>query len=336
MLNPINLPTNATNDAYYISGTRDAGNETNSGYRVVFDESGFLYILRRSGERFDITDPNDVLSTYYYRATINFDGVFTISHHPKNPSANQNWTAVQTIPDNICTKIVEEKGSGVCGFNSICTLKTDQRPMCRCPEGYSLLDSTDEYGSCIPNLELLGCDASGQGSQEDLYFMKELPNTDFPPSNYEWYNPYDLEGCKTSCLQDCFCAFSFFHIDSCWKKKPPLSQGREDRSTGGTAFLKLRKNNDSSGSPRNPPFTEVKKCKKDQDTLITVISVLLGGSVFVNLMLVGAICIGFLFCYNRNKSTKKIVAESNLRSFTYGELVQVQRRTGKGILRRRL
>ncbi|KAJ1385839.1 Bulb-type lectin domain [Sesbania bispinosa] len=195
VLNPINLPTNYTYDAYYISGTRDASNDTNSGYRVVFDKSGFLYILRKSGERFDITSPNDVLSTdsYYYRATIHYDGVFTISHHPKSPSVNQSWTVVKTLPDNICMDLRGEKGSGVCGFNSICTLKTDQRPICRCPEGG----------------------------------------------------------------------------DSCWKKKLPLSNGREDRAVGGFAFIKLRKNNDSLGIPQTPFTEQQKKYSKDQDTLIT-------------------------------------------------------------------
>ncbi|XP_061360185.1 G-type lectin S-receptor-like serine/threonine-protein kinase LECRK3 [Gastrolobium bilobum] len=324
VLNPINLPTNYTYEAYYISGTRDAGNGTNSGYRVIFDESGFLYIEKRGGERVYITSPNDVLSTdsYYYRATLNYDGVFTISHHPKSPSTNQSWTVVKTLPDNICTAMGGEKGigSGVCGFNSICTLKTDQRPICRCPEGYSLLDSTDEYGSCIPNLEPV-CQGSGQNSQEDLYFMKELPNTDWPTSDYEMYKPYNSEDCKASCLQDCLCVVSIFRTDTCWKKKLPLSNGREDRAVGGFAFIKLMKNNVSSASPQNPSI-QVNENKKDQDTLITVISVLLGSSVFVNFILFTAVCIGFFFYYNKKNSTSKVVAESNLRSFTYGELVQ--------------
>ncbi|XP_020210188.1 G-type lectin S-receptor-like serine/threonine-protein kinase RLK1 [Cajanus cajan] len=321
VLNPINLPTNYTYDAYYISHTFDGTNTTNSGYRVIFDNSG-LYILKRSDERVYITNSKDELSSdsYYYRATINFDGVFTISRYPKNPGSNPGWTVIKTLPDNICTDLVGKKGSGVCGFNSICTLDTDQRPKCKCPKGYSLLDSTDEYGSCKPNLEVR-CEGSGQSSQGDLYYMEEMPNTDWPELDYELYQPYNSEDCKTSCLQDCLCAVSIFRDDSCWKKKLPLSNGRQDRAVGGSAFIKLMKNDVSSANPSNP-FLEEKKNGKDQDTLITVISVLLGGSVFVNLMLVSAVCIGFYFYYNRRSSTNKAVAESNLRSFTFGELVQ--------------
>ncbi|RDY01404.1 G-type lectin S-receptor-like serine/threonine-protein kinase LECRK3, partial [Mucuna pruriens] len=320
VLNPINLPTNYTYEAYYISNTYGGDNQTNSGYQVIFDNSG-LYVLRRSKERVYITNPNDALSTnsYYYRATINFDGTFTISHYPKNPASNQSWTVMKTVPDNICTKLLGRMGSGVCGFNSICTLEADQRPKCSCPVGYSPLDSTDEYGSCKPNLEL-GCDGSVQSSQSDLYFMKEMPNTDWPLSDYEMYKPYNSEGCKISCLQDCLCAVSIFRGDSCWKKRLPLSNGQQDGAVGGSAFIKLMKNGVSSSSPN--PFIEEKKYKKDQGPLITLISVLLGSSVFVNVMLVSVVCIGFYLNCNNNCSTNEIVAESNLRSFTFGELVQ--------------
>ncbi|XP_020210378.2 G-type lectin S-receptor-like serine/threonine-protein kinase LECRK3 [Cajanus cajan] len=321
VLNPVNLLTKYPYDAYYISYTYDKTNTTNSGYRVIFDNSG-LYILKRNDKRVNITNSKDVLSTdsYYYRATINFDGVFTISRYPKNPGPNPGWTVIKTLPNNICTDLAGPKGSGVCGFNSICTLDTDQRPKCKCPEGYSLLDSTDEYGSCKTNLELR-CEGSGQSSQGDFYYMEEMPNTDWPLSVYEMYRPYNSEDCKTSCLQDCLCAVSVYRNGSCWKKKLPLSNGRRDKSVGGSAFIKLMKNDTLSASP-SKPFLEENKKGKDQDTLITVISVLLGGSVFVNLMLVSAVCIGFYFNNNRRSSINKTVAESNLRSFTFGELVQ--------------
>ncbi|CAJ1977797.1 unnamed protein product [Sphenostylis stenocarpa] len=321
-LNPINLPTNHIYDSYYISRTDDSTNTTNSGFRVMFDNSGF-YVLKRSYERFYITNPNDMLSTdsYYYKATINFDGTFTISRYPKNPDSNPSWTVIKTLPDNICMDLRESRGgSGVCGFNSICTLEPDQRPKCTCPEGYSLLDSTDEYGSCRPNLEL-GCGESGQNLQEHMYFMKEMASTDWPESDYEVYEPYNSEDCKTSCLQDCLCAVSIFRSDSCWKKKLPLSNGRRDGEVGGSAFIKLRKNDASLASPSNP-FIEEKEIGKDQETLITVISVLLGSSVFVNLMVVSAVCIGFHFCYNKRSSTNDTVAGSNLRRFTFREIVQ--------------
>jgi len=322
VLNPINLPTNRTYEAHYHSNTYDGNNSTNCGFRVMFDNSGF-YVLKRSYERVYITNPNDMLSTdsYYYRATINFDGTFTISRYPKSGASNPSWTVIKTLPDNICMDLeAKTAGSGVCGFNSICTLQADQRPKCTCPEGYSLLDSTDEYGSCRPNLEL-GCGGNGQSLQEDMYFMKDMASTDWPQSDYELYKPYNSEDCKDSCLQDCLCAVSVFRDDSCWKKKLPLSNGRRDGRVGGSAFIKLRKNYALPDSPSNP-FIKEKENEKEQHTLITVLSVLLGGSLFLNLMVVSAVCIGFHFYYKKRSSTNNIVAESNLRSFTFRELVQ--------------
>ncbi|KOM36592.1 hypothetical protein LR48_Vigan02g274200 [Vigna angularis] len=322
VLNPINLPTNRTYEAHYISNTYDSNNTTNSGFRVMFDDSGF-YVLKRSYERVYITNPNDMLSTdsYYYRATINFDGTFTISRYPKSGASNPSWTVIKTLPEDICMNLESiTAGSGVCGFNSICTLEADQRPKCTCPEGYSLLDSTDEYGSCRPNLEL-GCGGSGQSLQEDMYFMKEMANTDWPQSDFELYKPYNSEDCKNSCLRDCLCAVSIFRDDSCWKKKLPLSNGRRGGKVEASAFIKLRKNDALSDSPSNS-FIKEKENEKDQDSLVTVISVLLGGSVFLNLMVISAVCIGFPLYYKKRSSTNNTVAESNLRSFSFRELVQ--------------
>ncbi|XP_027934275.1 G-type lectin S-receptor-like serine/threonine-protein kinase RLK1 [Vigna unguiculata] len=321
VLNPINLPTNRTYEAHYISNTYDPNNTTNCGFRVMFDNSGF-YVLKRSYEKVYITNQNDMLSidSYYYRATMNFDGTFTISRYPKSGASNPSWSVIKTLPDDICMDLKAiTAGSGVCGFNSICTLEADQRPKCTCPEGYSLLDSTDEYGSCRPNLEL-GCGGSGQSLQEDMYFMKEMVNTDWPESDFELYLHYNSEDCKNSCLQDCLCAVSIFRDDSCWKKKLPLSNGRRGGRVQASAFIKLRENDAVSDTPSNS-FIEEKENEKDQDTLVTVIAVLLGGSVFLNLMVISAVCIGFHFYYKRS-STNNTVAETNLRSFSFRELVQ--------------
>jgi hypothetical protein len=86
-------------------------------------------------------------------------------------------------PDNICKDFVIFSGTGVCGFNSICILKTNSRPTCKCPTGYSLLDPNDEYGSCKPNF-IQGCEEDELSSTNDLYSVEELTNTDWISSNY--------------------------------------------------------------------------------------------------------------------------------------------------------
>ncbi|GJW54972.1 G-type lectin S-receptor-like serine/threonine-protein kinase LECRK3 [Tanacetum coccineum] len=51
---------NDADAAYYTSGTNDDLNSTNSGEQLIVDATGYMYILRRSGERLDPT-PRDAL-----------------------------------------------------------------------------------------------------------------------------------------------------------------------------------------------------------------------------------------------------------------------------------
>ncbi|KAI7983716.1 G-type lectin S-receptor-like serine/threonine-protein kinase RLK1 [Camellia lanceoleosa] len=108
-------------------------------------------------------------------------------------------------------------------------------------------------------------------------------------------------------------------VGSCWKKKLPLSNGRDDNVVNRHAFLKFRKRD-----PRTPPSPLLPETKKNQGTLILVGSVLLGSSVFINFVLIGAVCLGFFLIHHR-KSIKShhgnhSAVETNLRCFTYEEL----------------
>ncbi|KAG5227595.1 G-type lectin S-receptor serine/threonine-protein kinase [Salix suchowensis] len=257
------------------------------------------------------------VTDYYHKATLNFDGVFTISHHPKNSLSNETWTVIETKPKNICLELNGPRGSGICGFNNVCKLKDDQRPTCECPPGYSLIDPEDKYGSCKPDF-IRGCEVDGQIPQEDLYKLVELPNTDWPPSDYELTSPCSQEECRKSCQQDCFCAAAVSKDGRCWKKKLPLSNGRKDIVVSSMAFLKVRKDNSTlQNTLCRPPIAE-----KNQDSLIIVVSVLLGGSVIVIFILAGLLCSGS-FLHHR-KHTESHQQESsmgmNLRCLTYKEL----------------
>ncbi|VVA40521.1 PREDICTED: G-type lectin S-receptor, partial [Prunus dulcis] len=85
-------------------------------------------------------------------------------------------------------------------------------------------------------------------------------------------------------------------------------------------FLKLR----SSGTLQSPTPPLPPKAK-NQNTLIIVGSALLGSSVFGNFILVGAICLGFFFYYQKKLTgthQDKASGGSNLRYFTYKELIE--------------
>lgn len=321
VLNTRDIPSNFAYDAYYISGTHDSSNDSNSGVQVRFNQTGNLYILRRNGGIFDLNTKVAPGSGSYYRATLDFDGVFVLYSHPKvftgNP--NPNWTAVWSQPENICIDLGGDQGSGACGFNSICRLGDSGRPTCGCPKSYSLIDPTNKYGSCKPNF-FLSCEDEGPSSKEELYDFWELTDTDWPTSDYEQLKPVTQIDCKNYCLNDCLCAVAIYRGDTCWKKKLPLSNGRNNVSEPnviGTAFIKYRKGDLPQGCPSNR--------KKDQGMLTTASSVLLGSSVSINLILVAAAFFGYFCVYSKKTEGFQSGDSSvigNMRSFTYKELEQ--------------
>lgn len=99
----------------------------------------------------------------------------------------------------------------------------------------------------------------------------------------------------------------------------PLSNGRLERDTYGKALVKVPKSDDSLEFPRSPSLEEG---KQDQTTLILVVSILLGGSVLINLIFVAAISVGMFCSYQKNQKPTRgsSILETNIRSFTYKDL----------------
>ncbi|CAI9761357.1 unnamed protein product [Fraxinus pennsylvanica] len=152
VLNTRSVPTNSDfDDEYYNSQTSDPANASNSGYQLVFSERGSLYVLRRNGEQNALTTKRSIPTTsdHYFRATLDFDGVFRQYYYPKSFSGDRGWTVAEYWPQNICTEIDGDKGSGACGYNSVCRLENG-RPICECPQGYFLSDPSNLFSDCNP------------------------------------------------------------------------------------------------------------------------------------------------------------------------------------------
>ncbi|XP_031100281.1 G-type lectin S-receptor-like serine/threonine-protein kinase RLK1 [Ipomoea triloba] len=327
------VPTNSDYDAdYYNSQTSDPSNSTNSGYKVIFSEKGSVSILKRNNATQELT-PQSVSSVTenYLRLTLNFDGVLTLYRYPKGSAGNLSWIPLWSQPDNICTKITGDKGSGACGYNSVCSIDSNQRPSCNCPRGYSLFDPSDQYGNCKPNY-VQTCEEPRKGSSEELFSLIEITDTDWPLSDFEQINPSNKDDCRTACLNDCLCAVAIFRSNSCWKKKFPLSNGRIDTSLDATAFLKVGK---GDAPPLTPdPWREFPERKKDQGNLIIAGSTLLGSSVFVNVLLLTALLYGFFFIYKKKIKAFSPNNLSNLQYFSYQCLAeatnQFEQEIGRG------
>ncbi|AES94309.1 hypothetical protein MTR_5g013050 [Medicago truncatula] len=102
----------------------------------IFDESGDIYVetnnnrtttIKPQGTQWKNLDLDPKL--YYYRGTLDYYGVLTQYYHPRDTKAKQGWTIMRYVPDNICTAIFNEMGSGTCGYNSYCSME-NQRPTC--------------------------------------------------------------------------------------------------------------------------------------------------------------------------------------------------------------
>ncbi|XP_015875973.2 G-type lectin S-receptor-like serine/threonine-protein kinase RLK1, partial [Ziziphus jujuba] len=316
----VNLPTDNPNSYYYQSDTAasDSNSSVSPGSRLVFNQSGAIYVLRENGDRKVLKEQGGGEDNYL-RATLDYDGIFTLYSHPKAGNSGGTWTTLWSVPGDICQDLLVDSGLGICGYNSICTLKEDRRPTCHCPTGYSLLDPSDIYGDCKPDFPQ-GCaeDQLSNSISEDLYKVEVLINTDWPLSDYTMLKPFTAEKCNQTCLQDCMCAVAIFRDGTCWKKKIPLANGRVDTSLNSQAFIKVRKDNstDHLVPPNNP-----QKKEKDNDNLIVIGSVLFGSSVFINFVLLAAIFVGFFFIYRRKlKTTPRKTVQVNLSCFTYKEL----------------
>ncbi|XP_044476472.1 G-type lectin S-receptor-like serine/threonine-protein kinase LECRK3 [Mangifera indica] len=315
-LNPVAWPTRFNYKPYYSSNTYSE-NSSESGHQLVFNESADIYILKTNEAIVQLpswTKLTNPSSDYYYRATLDFDGSFIEYAYAKTSDGNQGWWPLRGVPQNMCLAISQDIGRGGCGFNSYCTIENG-RYNCSCPPGYVFVDPTNRFSDCRPTFRQ-GCEPNdGSRDPEELYEIKEFNDLNWPLGDYERLEPYDQTMCEKDCLHDCSCAVAIFGGTKCWKKRLPLSNGRFEPNTFTKALFKVRKGD-------SPEFVATSGSNKGKLTLLGAL--LLGGSVFFNVLLLVAFCL-ILFVLLKRKSGNynfqdSTMAESNLRFFTYNQL----------------
>ncbi|XP_057449777.1 G-type lectin S-receptor-like serine/threonine-protein kinase LECRK3 [Lotus japonicus] len=306
-LSPLAWPTQLHYTFYYrIDAAHSAS-------RLVFNESGNVYVETTNGTKIQPQGTtwgnNSTLhpNLYYYRATLDFHGVFTQYAHPRDNKAKQGWRIVRFVPENICIAIFSEMGSGSCGYNSYCSMQ-NQRPSCSCPDGYSFIDPSNEFGGCQPKFKL-GC---GEDNDEQLYDFTILKDVDWPLCDYEKMQPFSQQDCQQSCLNDCMCAVAIFNNQTCWKKRLPIANGRA-QSGGQIALIKTTVAPQGNIGP--PSSLDSNK----EDGVKTILQGLLIGSSVINSILLATVVLILV------KKPKRIVQaasllETNLHSFTYEAL----------------
>ncbi|KAG6655434.1 G-type lectin S-receptor-like serine/threonine-protein kinase LECRK4 [Carya illinoinensis] len=326
MLNQIDVYTENPYGAYYT---------VQNVLELILDKSGNLQIRNSpSGNISNLTSESMANGEdSYYRATLDFDGVFRLYAHPKKfNNSNQSWSTVWYVPENICLSIRDIFGSGPCGYNSICELAPYSKINCQCPPGFSLKDVNDKYGGCKPDdtSYMQQCDQKGSLIAEEYYELLDMDFVDWPLADYDLLQPTTEFECRTSCLRDCFCAVAIFQdpkyndgIGRCWKKKLPLSNGRLNMSTVDRKALFKTLKSEYNSSSQNPNHPNPGGGKQNKEILI--LAVLLGASVFLNLFSLASIFLVVCCMWQRKLPNFYSVLNTkdpdmNMRSFTYKEL----------------
>ncbi|KAJ0612317.1 putative protein kinase RLK-Pelle-SD-2b family [Helianthus annuus] len=318
-------------NAYYDSGTSDDSNPMNSGSQLVFDATGYLYILTRNETRVDLTGRDSLPSgDYYHRATLDSDGVFTQYFYPKNSTEDTSWEITWFVPEDIC----RSTDSKACGLNGVCILDNN-RPKCECPQGFSLVDPNTPNGDCKP-IFTPSCDDGESNHGGDVLDFIELTNIDWMGSDFASLNPSNEQTCRTFCLKDCLCKVAIYRDSQCWKKQLPLKNGFKDPSYNVKALVKFSKIDGPSGTGGNKTGTGGNKTgagegksgtgeDKSGRSLIFAGSVLLGTSVLGIAVLIGVIYVCFFQIHKKkaiNSYRCSTTVETNLPRFTYEELVK--------------
>lgn len=324
-----NFPMDDPIEAYLATGT------VGSGFRFIFNQSGFFNLVAQNGTVLSHLFDNIGASTeqYYQRLTLEDDGVLRHYLYPKSADRAGGramaWSVYAFLPSNICTQIRQAIGGGACGINSFCSLQTDQRPQCGCPSGYSLFDPLDSRSGCKPDFIRQSCDIDQESEENDLFSFNDMPDTDWPDSDYAYFRPVTEEWCRRDCLTDCLCDVAIFRDSNCWKKRAPLSNGKNDPGVQGKALIKVRRRNGTA--PPNPSRDDQpiqpSRSRNTRSGLIIAGSVLLGSSVFVNILLFASMTL-FVCRFNGRKSIATTAEEAgervypgvNVRCFTFNEL----------------
>ncbi|KAK9932423.1 hypothetical protein M0R45_019661 [Rubus argutus] len=197
VLSTTQFPQDSPRTNYWSAGNTDIG------FQVIFNQSGLIYLTSNNGTILATISPNTAVSNedFYQRATLDYDGVLRHYVYPKSSSSRGSgpnaWSTSSFIPSNICTAIVEKIGGGACGINSLCR-HDDQRPTCRCPNGYTFIDPYDELQGCKQNFVPQSCGA-GSSPETDAFDFQELQNTDMPYMDFEFFQGLFVKLRKDNC-----------------------------------------------------------------------------------------------------------------------------------------
>ncbi|KAL6343462.1 hypothetical protein AAG906_024827 [Vitis piasezkii] len=197
---------------------------------LVFNEStALMYVTNLTSIIYPLTtNVSTPVDRYYHRATVEDTGNFQQYIYPKVNGSG--WTSVWKAVTEPCSV------NGICGVYGYCTSPDNQNVTCSCLPGYSLMDPNVPSKGCYPNVPPQQCSKSP--SDVTNYTIEVIGDADIVNNEFaemtRLYN-YDLEKCRQSCMDDCYCMAATLTTDSvCRKKRIPFMNARQSSpSTNG-------------------------------------------------------------------------------------------------------
>ncbi|KAI4323354.1 hypothetical protein L6164_022968 [Bauhinia variegata] len=298
---------------------------SNADMQLFFNESGEISIRNQSYKMIITKGDPDSQEYRNYMARIDSDGGFRLYQRSRSCDTRFQWEEQETFPPgyDICFTFLTSVGGVFCGLNSYCEVM-DKKPQCSCVDGYSFVDRK----SCRPNFPLPSCQEDGWEKKKQHVQINEYINIDWPLSDYDYQmnNTTDKDYCRQQCLDDCFCAVAIYTDGRCWRKRFPLSNGRKGQSVNRIALVKVP--TPEALANLKMKTTTKTETNKDQSTLVLVISILLGSSVFFNILLLAGSFVAFSILYHRklvNLQQVSSLSAATVRRFTYKELEEATR-----------
>ena len=174
------------------------------------------------------------------------------------------------------------------------------------------MDQSNNWLGCKPNFPLPSCDGGWEANKELVEF-KELPNTDWPYSDYNRFQGVNKSRCRQECLDDCMCVVAVYEDKGnlCWMKQYPLSNVRQSASYTKITLIKLPKGYGSDNKGQSE---------------VLVLALLLGSSAFLNILFFLAIFVAVYYLYHKKHNLPWNIDSTlatNLRSYSYKELAVI-------------
>ncbi|KAL2895299.1 G-type lectin S-receptor-like serine/threonine-protein kinase RLK1 [Bienertia sinuspersici] len=174
---------NALNNYYWAYDTKGLG------HQVVFNQSGFLYLVARNGSILIDMFPDEEYAkqVLYQRALC----IPELDISFKWGLVNQVLRARKHL--YCCYTATRWRGLR---YNSYCKIENNRKPHCICPPGYTLLDPDDEMSGCFQNFPPHSCENPAQ--EINQFDFKVLQDVDCPMADYEHFQWGLLEEKATS------------------------------------------------------------------------------------------------------------------------------------------